>query len=1140
MTISYSGTAGASGATIYITGSETLATLKTSLASNTSWATVNGSTITFNASLSIGNGTTTGNFTAADCVLDFPQAYTFTVPNNSAQSGSATTLSDTAIIFDGSAKSYSNAINYGTHTWTRVVYRSQITTPRNDLFQNTGCIFVFNNVQLAVSSTATSYPYDFIHVYSNTTGTLQGLTITGLGGAGSANSVEIGSATGTTTTLQGLTIGGNFGAITLNNGGTSYGGTQDFRALSWPLNTTWTFNYGSGGGTAYITNPNKPSGWTGYAFLAGGAGGSGNIIERYTHDITAVNSSATGIVGVNSGDFRSGAFVWAATSSTGGVTPTQYVTTATLTGAYPGTLTNYSTSVTTAAWLYGYNTFVGGRTYTPTGVGITDTILMVADVTTLSQSAVGALTSLATLDNLYDASRYWNTLNSTNIQIPALGTNIITYSGSQLNLGTYNLIINSGTTTAGNAFSVSGSTITIYASNLATGTKFTSFTTTGTVTVNSGVTVTVPYAGSGGTQGVLTLNNLQTLSTIYVATSQGGTQLAYTALTGSNTSYTLYIPPNSATSYYYKVVKYGYQPSTGTFNPTAVTAVTVAQAVDTSITQSTVATVAAYTALANPDQIYDYAAYYETTNAGIVFTRLNLAAGKNLSFGSSILALNTAASSVYSISGTTATIKTAATVTTGATFTSFGTTGSLTNSGSTIQCVYTTSVGTSTVVTITNLPYTSANGGSYVSLLNNSNAQVQYVGPIISGSTVLYIAPGGALSYSVKIACYTFNSATSGFTTQGYVSVTASLGTDTGITQGTVATVAGYGSFSSPDQIYDYLAYWETTNNTGGITVTRPATKNGTQVSFGNNNVTLNATAANAYVYTAGTPNALAVKVTTLAAGVSYLTFATSGTVTLSNGATITCVYTSNVGTSSVLVLTGVVAGSAVYIQNASAAQQSFVTGQSGTYSYPLPPGASAGTWKWATKALGYTGVVGSYAPSGGGTFTAAATGTQKINPDGSVAYQGSTSSLVSTSFTGLTEADIIIGNGAISVQNAFDASETALVTAAGLAWLAGGLGELTEYNSFDGNFLFMTHNWRLKALNTSSGNATLYGFPISADGNPINTTNGNIIIASNTTAQQLVAALLAASTSTYNTVGTVGQSFNYINNTAPLIPALV
>ena len=127
----------------------------------------------------------------------------------------------TSIIFDVSAKSYGNAVNYGTHTWTRVVYRSQVTSGRSDLFSNTGCVFNFNNVQLAVSSTASAYPYDYIHQYNNSTVTVQGLTITGLGGTGSGNNVEFGSATGTTTTLQGLTLGGVIGDLTLNNGGTS-------------------------------------------------------------------------------------------------------------------------------------------------------------------------------------------------------------------------------------------------------------------------------------------------------------------------------------------------------------------------------------------------------------------------------------------------------------------------------------------------------------------------------------------------------------------------------------------------------------------------------------------------------------------------------------------------------------------------------------------------------------------------------------------------------------------------------------------------------------------------------------------------------------------------------------------------------
>ena len=509
-TIAYSGTAGAAGAKIIVSGSATLANLLTGtngISSNTTWATVNGSSVVFNGSLSIDSTGTSGTatFTAASCTLIFPQAYTLNIPNASAQSVTSTVFSDVGIIYDGSAKAYNNSINYGTHTWTRVVWRSQTTTGRSDFSANNGCVFIFDNVQLTCSSTNSGGggASDYIHLYNNNTTTVQGISVTGLGGGSSSESFEVGSATSTTTTFQGLTIGGNFGYVTVNNGGGSYAGTQDFRSLSWPLATSWTFNYGSGGGAMFITNPNKPSGWTAYVF---GGAGTGNLTERYSYDVIDVDAANAAITGVNVGAFRSGAFIWTTTTASTGKITQQYITTATLVGAAGATPTTYSTTFTIAAWLYGYNTVVGSRTFVPTGSGIADTMLMPTDVTTLSLSAAAALTSLTTLDDLYDTSRRWNTLNSTNIQVPSLGTNVVVASGKVLNLGSYNLVINSGTTTAGSAFAVSGSTMTIYAGALAPGAKFASFTSTGTVTVSAGVAITTPFVTTSTVSNSGTIN----------------------------------------------------------------------------------------------------------------------------------------------------------------------------------------------------------------------------------------------------------------------------------------------------------------------------------------------------------------------------------------------------------------------------------------------------------------------------------------------------------------------------------------------------------------------------------------------------------------------------------------------------------
>ena len=1152
---------GTSGAVIYCTGTDTLAGLITFIASNTSYATVYGDSIVFNCSLSIGNGSTTANWTASDCTLVFLSTYTFTVPNNSAQSGTSTTLSDVAIIFDVSAKSYGNAVNYGTHTWTRVVYRSQVTSGRSDLFSNTGCVFNFNNVQLAVSSTASAYPYDYIHQYNNSTVTVQGLTITGLGGTGSGNNVEFGSATGTTTTLQGLTLGGVIGDLTLNNGGTSYSGTQDFRSLSWPNNSTWSFNPGSGGALAYITNPNKPTGWLGYSFITGGAGGSGTVTERYTHDVTTVNSLAAGVQNINVGDYTSGAvatlgtlnggaaytygtylnvpltggsgtgalanisvshtavvtavtlvsggygyavsdtlsasttnlggagsgfsipvatiyasaFIWAVTSGSTGAITEQYVKTAVIAGSAGAATTYYTRTVDVVAWGYGYNTFVGSRTFSPSGTGVTDTILMNSDVTTTPlASTVNGWTSLTSLNDLYDASRNWNTLNTTNILVPALGTNIITYSGLLLNLGSYNLVINSGTTTAGNAFSVSGSTITIYASSLPVGSKFTSFTTTGTVTVGSGVTVTASftttaavtnngtinavYSSNAGQSGAITFTNMGNNSTII-------TDLG--VLTSNSTgTVTVYNPPGSNSTFHYSVTKYGYLPVAGTVaGNSGSQSVNAIQTIDPGITVSSATTVNGYSSLSTLDNLYDYwslylygyggttsgtagqQAYFNYTKAG-TWSTSTAPLSKNGTAISVYSAITTLILSTSAISGTTATSASSITIAgvsanilTGTTYQtlSAGSVTTFTDTGITPNFQYTVSAGTSGILSFSGLQ---AGSTIYIYTASGGTAQLSTPTTIAGTSTTFSIPPNAGVAWIWKIVKYNYLPlyVNGTYTSNTVVSNSVTQLTDTGIsntlTPGSASSVTTYTVLSTADQLYDYIAYWETlpSSSGGGIAYTRPSTKNGRAIDFAAQNIILSNTSSSPLVsYNSTAPGTLTAYVgASLSVGTTTFTSNTSSAPTITTTGTITFAGSTPTVTGSAILKSGtatgtsalistyislsglptitgsnsVVNGSAVYVVNGSSGSGTQVNYQSsltgGIYSYALPM-AAQGSYSYKVTCYGDTS-------SGFVNFTTQGTVSQTISLStdlGITNTSGTGTGGVST-YTSITNADML------------------------------------------------------------------------------------------------------------------------------------
>jgi hypothetical protein len=101
----------------------------------------------------------------------------------------------------------------------------------------------------------------------------------------------------------------------------------------------------------------------------------------------------------------------------------------------------------------------------------------------------------------------------------------------------------------------------------------------------------------------------------------------------SGTSYTLDTTGGTGT-WAFKIARYGTTAQTGTHTPaTASTTVAAALATDPNITQPTAATVAAYTNLANPDRVYDYAAYFETTAGGIATARVATKAGGFCSVG---------------------------------------------------------------------------------------------------------------------------------------------------------------------------------------------------------------------------------------------------------------------------------------------------------------------------------------------------------------------------------------------------------------------------------------------------------------------------------------------------------------------------
>jgi hypothetical protein len=121
---------------------------------------------------------------------------------------------------------------------------------------------------------------------------------------------------------------------------------------------------------------------------------------------------------------------------------------------------------------------------------------------TLSRSAAGALASVATLDNFYDAAKFWN-VSSANVNFPTASTQVATAAGTTLDLGALNVVVDA---TAASAFAVNTgtNTVTIKSTTLAVGAKFDTLKTTGTISFANGADASCTLQGIvvRGTTGV--------------------------------------------------------------------------------------------------------------------------------------------------------------------------------------------------------------------------------------------------------------------------------------------------------------------------------------------------------------------------------------------------------------------------------------------------------------------------------------------------------------------------------------------------------------------------------------------------------------------------------------------------------------
>ena len=164
--------------------------------------------------------------------------------------------------------------------------------------------------------------------------------------------------------------------------------------------------------------------------------------------------------------------------------------------------------------------------------------LSIDPLTTLSKVAATALTAAATLDDVYDLAKLWkSTAAQTNLEYPNISTQLAIGTGTNLDLGSVNIIVDA---TAVSAFSVNTgtNTVTIKAATLTTGTKFVKLITSGTLTfLNSAVpSSTLVYQSSAGTSVPIVVNGIISGTKVRIVRIDTNTELAIGFAGASNFS----------------------------------------------------------------------------------------------------------------------------------------------------------------------------------------------------------------------------------------------------------------------------------------------------------------------------------------------------------------------------------------------------------------------------------------------------------------------------------------------------------------------------------------------------------------------------------------------------------------------------
>lgn len=352
-----------------------------------------------------------------------------------------------------------------------------------------------------------------------------------------------------------------------------------------------------------------------------------------TSDITFDLSlqTATFVSGAASKDF---VFAWQFSNANAtNITTSRYF----CTGQTPGaeTHTIYSSrygydkqSVLVNLWGNGSANPIFTHVSLPTTNKVIANAAAITGVTFNFSTKVISVTGTLTIQQIYDAYQYQ--LNQTaNLQTPdecTVSNGQTYYVGWSIN--------NTGTINAGtNLRTIRAETVT-----------------------NSG-TITAVYTTTAGTSKILQINGVTNGSSLYVGNNATGITTLYQANTNQAT-YQVYFAPGTTPAQLVARELYRFQRFAQVLTlADGLNVINLADVEDVGITQTTLATVQAYTAIETASKFYDRTAAFRLTEQGIKLGQIATRSGTSIEIGTFNHVINQSAVSVYSITSGTITTK---------------------------------------------------------------------------------------------------------------------------------------------------------------------------------------------------------------------------------------------------------------------------------------------------------------------------------------------------------------------------------------------------------------------------------------------------------------------------------------------------